>query len=256
MSATREAEVPRTGAAPAQREASRWRQLLVAAGSASVLAFVAIAILLRDAEAGAYAGGFVVGLAFLRLRRGWLGPVVLLLLSVNVLAWMSLGVISNLREAQGVLAVAIPAALTVLSSIAVAGAVAELARRVRPGGSLAAVRAVALAGVVVFVVLVAASALTRGDGTDLAEGELFVDSNNILFEPEELEAAAGEITVRMANQDLFWHTFTIDELDVDLFVAVGGERAVTFEAPAGTYPYYCRIPGHETRMQGTLVVHE
>jgi uncharacterized cupredoxin-like copper-binding protein len=53
------------------------------------------------------------------------------------------------------------------------------------------------------------------------------------------------------------HTFTIDELGVDLNVPMGAERSVTFNAPAGEYRFYCGIPGHETiGMYGILTVAE
>jgi plastocyanin len=256
MSATSEVKGPPAERLSPQPEDSIWRQLLIAAAIANILAFAAIAVLLGDLEAGAYAVGFAVGLALLRLRRGRLGIVALLLLSANVLGWMSLGVVSNLRNGEGVVAVAIPALLTALSIGAAVAAIADLARRSRPGGSRAAVRGVALAAAVLFAGLVVASAVTSSDAPAAAEGDLTVVSNNVLFEPEELAASAGEITVHMTNRDLFWHTFTIDELDVDLRVAVNGQRAATFDAPAGTYLYYCRIPGHETRMRGTLVVRD
>jgi hypothetical protein len=39
-----------------------------------------------------------------------------------------------------------------------------------------------------------------------------------------LVAEAGELTLELANADLFWHTFTVDELGVDLLVTENGER--------------------------------
>ena len=256
MSTTREVQGTRAEERVGPRVQSAWRDLLAAAAVASVLAFGVVAALLGDLEAAAYAVAFAVGVALMRVRKGRVGVIVLTLLSVNVLGWMSLGVASNLRNGAGLLAVAIPALLTALALTAVVAGVADLARRSRPGGSSVAVQGVALGAAAVFVLLAGAGLMTTTETAAGAEGDLFVVSNNVLFEPTELEADAGEITVRMANRDLFWHTITIDELEVDLPVAVNGERSVTFEAPAGIYLYYCRIPGHETRMQGTLVVHE
>jgi plastocyanin len=63
------------------------------------------------------------------------------------------------------------------------------------------------------------------------------------------------VTVAVRNRDLFWHTFTIDALGVDVAVPVGRLRSASFEARPGTYSYYCRIPGHETLgMRGTITV--
>jgi hypothetical protein len=53
----------------------------------------------------------------------------------------------------------------------------------------------------------------------------------------ELRQRAGPIvdlfTVAGVLYDLFWHTFTIDELDVDLEAPLGGTREATFTAPPG-----------------------
>jgi plastocyanin len=63
------------------------------------------------------------------------------------------------------------------------------------------------------------------------------------------------VTVALRNRDLFWHTFTIDALRVDIRAPVGRLRSATFEARPGTYSYYCRIPGHSALgMRGTLTV--
>ena len=71
-----------------------------------------------------------------------------------------------------------------------------------------------------------------------------------------LDASAGQISVRMTNDDLFWHTFTITGRGVDLKVPLGASRRATFELPAGVYEFYCRVPGHrQGGMHGSLVVH-
>jgi plastocyanin len=73
--------------------------------------------------------------------------------------------------------------------------------------------------------------------------------------PTTLEARAGEVTVALRNRDLFWHTFTVDALGVDVRSPVGRLRTATFEARAGRYSYYCAIPGHAALgMRGTLTV--
>jgi uncharacterized cupredoxin-like copper-binding protein len=46
----------------------------------------------------------------------------------------------------------------------------------------------------------------------------------------------------------------VDELGVNLWVPVRGERRTAFTAPAGTYEFYCAVPGHEGFMRGSLVV--
>ena len=70
-----------------------------------------------------------------------------------------------------------------------------------------------------------------------------------------LRAGAGRVTVAVRNRDLFWHTFTIDRLGVEVRSPVGRLRTATFEARPGRYSFYCAIPGHATLgMRGTLTV--
>jgi plastocyanin len=67
-----------------------------------------------------------------------------------------------------------------------------------------------------------------------------------------LTARSDQVTVVLTNHDLFWHTFTIDELDVDLEAPLGGTRDVSFTAPPGTYRFYRRVPAHAAAgMRGT-----
>ena len=56
------------------------------------------------------------------------------------------------------------------------------------------------------------------------------------------------------NEDLIIHTFTIEDLDID--VTVGPRSETLVELPAmepGVYKYTCEVPGHE-EMKGTLQV--
>ena len=80
-------------------------------------------------------------------------------------------------------------------------------------------------------------------------------TENMAYSNASLISNAGQVGVRLNNKDLFWHTFTIDALGVDLKVPVNGDEAVTFTAAPGTYDFYCTIPGHaQMGMRGTLIV--
>jgi plastocyanin len=53
------------------------------------------------------------------------------------------------------------------------------------------------------------------------------------------------------------HNFSIDELDISVDIAPGETGEVQINAPAGTYEFYCNVPGHrEAGMVGTLIVSE
>ncbi len=85
---------------------------------------------------------------------------------------------------------------------------------------------------------------------------------NIAFEPSALAAQAGQnVTVRFTNDDqapVFSHDWVLEGVEGAATASVGnGETAeVTFTAPpAGTYAFYCSVPGHrDNGMEGTFTV--
>jgi uncharacterized cupredoxin-like copper-binding protein len=59
----------------------------------------------------------------------------------------------------------------------------------------------------------------------------------------------------LPNSGAATHDFTIDDLGVHVVARSGESGSVTINAPAGSYEYYCSIPGHKQGgMVGTLVV--
>ena len=92
----------------------------------------------------------------------------------------------------------------------------------------------------------------------VAEGarSIEVTAKNFAFDPEEITAEAGEeLTIVLSSEDAL-HDFTIDELDAHV-VAKRNETAeggVTADE-AGSYTFYCSVPGHRSAgMEGTLTV--
>ena len=83
-----------------------------------------------------------------------------------------------------------------------------------------------------------------------------VVSLDIFFEPSELSIPADtDVTVRLPNEGVTPHNFSIDELGIDVDIAPGATEETVINAPAGTYEYYCNIPGHKPAgMVGTLTV--
>ncbi len=84
--------------------------------------------------------------------------------------------------------------------------------------------------------------------------ELNMVSGNLFFTPDNLELKKGQ-PVRITFQNTGIHTFTIDELGVD--VPLRGPSAVVDFTPnkEGQFEYYCAIPGHrEGGMLGDLTV--
>lgn len=78
----------------------------------------------------------------------------------------------------------------------------------------------------------------------------------LAFEPEELTATAGEITIELTSGEGVLHTFVIDEGDQLVVEAAAGATATgTIELEPGEYIFYCDVPGHrQAGMEGTLTV--
>ena len=83
-----------------------------------------------------------------------------------------------------------------------------------------------------------------------------VESYDIYFEPEQLSIPADtDVTVSLPNVGAALHNFSIDELGIDVDIAPGATEETLINAPAGTYEYYCNVPGHKPAgMVGTLTV--
>lgn len=255
----------------ATRPQLTWRRLLRWAALADLVVMVVVGVVLRDREALGFAALVLCGLAFLRIRSGVAGVAMLGVLAADAAAWMIPAAASNAAHREAVADVTIPASLAAISLVGAVAAVASVLRRPRPPSAgvrtdeqvraaarrseQRAVRVVLQAAIAAFAVAVAASAL-RGTGGETARaGDLFVGMRSATFSPSTLEARAGEVSVAVRNRDLFWHTFTVDPLGVDVGVPTRGLRRATFEAAPGRYEYYCAVPGHrQIGMRGTLVV--
>ena len=89
-----------------------------------------------------------------------------------------------------------------------------------------------------------------------ASNAVEVESYDIYFEPKELSIPANtDVTVRLPNEGVTLHNFSIDELGISVDIDPGATEETVINAPAGTYEYYCNVPGHkEAGMRGTLTV--
>jgi plastocyanin len=79
----------------------------------------------------------------------------------------------------------------------------------------------------------------------------------LIFSPDRLSIERdSDVRLTLSNPDPLVHTFTIDELDIDVELAPGEESEITLRvANSGQYQYYCAIPGHrEAGQVGTLIV--
>jgi plastocyanin len=198
----------------------------------------------------------LVGLGLLRIGNGLLGLLVLAALFVNIEFWMFPAANDNATYRVGPVDLLVPGSLVAFSLAGFIGAVAAIVHlhdpeagrgTAGPTGILAVVFVVASLGLV--------WAMTNAAPQAAPRGALEMQTVNVAYHPDSLQSTGGKVTVALQNRDLFWHTFTIDALGVDVTAPVGQLRSAAFEARPGTYSYYCRIPSHATLgMRGTITV--
>ncbi len=231
---------------------SRWRRLVLGTGVVELALLAATGMALGDIEALAMAALFAAGLALAGTYRGRrAGTVAVGLLFANAAFWMLPGAVSNALRGEATLDLLIPSAL---AAVSVTGLAAALASLLRLTG--AAARAAIGGGLIVFTLLFGGGLFVASRVPPATTGDVAVVTEGVVFVPAELTAPAGMVRVQVSNRDLFWHTFTIDAIGLDLGVPVRGERVAQVELTSGIYDFYCRIPGHERAgMRGKLTVH-
>ena len=81
-------------------------------------------------------------------------------------------------------------------------------------------------------------------------------SGQLKFDPTELSAPAGDITLDLTNDSAVPHNIAVDGAEgVSDTIQDGGTAELTVNLPAGTYEYSCDVPGHrQAGMVGTLTV--
>ncbi len=92
-------------------------------------------------------------------------------------------------------------------------------------------------------------------GQAAASDQFTIEAHDIFFQPKEIEIPSDqEVTLLLPNLGVSAHNFSIDALKISVDIAPGETKEVKIKAPAGTYEFYCNVPGHrEAGMVGTLV---
>lgn len=83
-----------------------------------------------------------------------------------------------------------------------------------------------------------------------------IEMVDIAFKPNTATIPANTpVKFVLKNTGALPHNFSIDKLHISVDVDPGKTGEVTINAPAGTYQFYCNVPGHkEAGMVGTLTV--
>jgi len=89
--------------------------------------------------------------------------------------------------------------------------------------------------------MVASGLLTytgRETVADASSADQTVKARNFEFDPVEFEVDGGD-KILVQNDDAFFHTFTIDELDISVQLGPGSQALVDVPDRSGTYRFYC-----------------
>ena len=113
-----------------------------------------------------------------------------------------------------------------------------------------------IAALIACAVLAACGGGGGGGGTSALDVTL--KGEDIKFDTTSLTATVGQtVNVTLQNAGVLEHSFIVDELNVRIEKVPAGQTGTASFTPssAGTYTYYCDVPGHkEAGMTGTLTV--
>lgn len=108
--------------------------------------------------------------------------------------------------------------------------------------------------------LLATAVKPAGSGKPAVEkaGSLEIDADpngQLAFVTNQAQGTPGEVTVKMANKSGTPHDIVIDGKGKGEVVQNGGVSQFKASFTAGSYTYYCSVPGHrQAGMQGKLTV--
>jgi plastocyanin len=107
-----------------------------------------------------------------------------------------------------------------------------------------------------------APAATTTSSSTSAASTLALEANKegqLAYTTKSLTANAGKVTIDFTNQSPLEHNVTIEAAGGKVLGATptfkGGTKTLSLELKAGTYKYFCSVPGHrQAGMEGTLTV--
>lgn len=206
-----------------------------------------------DPVIGGFMAAYLVGLALLS-SRAKAGTIVIGLATLGFIGFGAPFFVPSLLQPKSSVEFAANLWMLVAGIVSAIAAVALLRRSTSPSRAARIVVGVAIFVLVFGFAFTTVVRLTLEE-PKLGPDDLALTAENIAFSTDHLHANEGEISIVVHNADFAGHTFTIDKLDVDESLPGDASTRITFDAPDGTYHYYCSIPGHEETMHGTLTVH-
>jgi len=233
---------------------SGWEWLLRNAAVAVAAAVVLMMVLFRAVIPPliVFVVLFGIGL-WLLSKRPRAGAIMLGILSLLFLLGNLPFLIPPLAAPASTVDFVVSAVMVIAAVVAVVAAVMALVKRGRSSGDAPANVWRAAIGLTILAVVagVAARATFEEDDPQQADIQLVTEAGE--FSDESLESEGAKVSVFVENKDLALHTFTIDELDVDMEIPAGTGVRLSFDAePGKTYEFYCRP--HSEFMRGKLAV--
>ncbi|HEY6522110.1 MAG TPA: plastocyanin/azurin family copper-binding protein [Solirubrobacteraceae bacterium] len=104
------------------------------------------------------------------------------------------------------------------------------------------------------------SAAAAGAGGSSSLAIAANSSGSLSYDKKTLSAKAGKVTITMTNMSPIGHNITIQQGTSGAVLGStptfqGGTKSVSLTLKAGTYTFYCSVPGHRAGgMVGTLTV--
>ncbi len=84
-----------------------------------------------------------------------------------------------------------------------------------------------------------------------SQGATTVQAIDFAFDKASISGEAGStVEIDFSNEGLATHTFTVEELEVDLVLSAGESGTLQFTFPDESFEFFCRF--HPTQMRGTL----
>lgn len=233
---------------------SRWRRLLLLSATVETALLLLAAVSHLDREAAAIGVLTGVATAFLFWRPNRVVVIIMGLLFANVAFWMVTATVSDFETREGLATIVLPLALAVSSVAGIISAAASVIPGRNAHQGPAPIGLAALSALV-FVALAVLAFAEGGDPQSKHPGDIELRMHNTAFSIRDVHASGAQPHLYVVNDDLFWHTVTIDKLGIDLKVPVGSHRRLSISAPAGVHSFYCRIPGHaQAGMTGTITI--
>jgi plastocyanin len=226
-----------------------WRILAVWTGIGMAVALVVFTAIVVIPPLIVFALLYGVGV-WLTRRGGRAGTIMLAVVSFLFIASNSPFIIPALSVPASTVDFVMTGLLLVLALSNLVASIAAL--RSSSTGARAGLVGRATVALMLLVVAVAVIGRVSYDSPPAQSGDIEIATQDFEFSTDVIEADGGEVSVFIDNKDSSLHTFTVEELDVDVAIPGGSNARVTFDAPAGSYEFIC-VP-HESEMKGTLEI--